>query len=239
MPPHHPNAAPSDWLLRWSHLIGPKPEPGLCRTLDAEHEVAPSHTAQPGARNAATAPGPAPHVLDLACGHGRHSRWLAARGCHVTALDRDPAALASLADLCAPATSEPTPVGPVRTVQADLENAPWPLPGQQFDAVLVTNYLWRPLWPDLLASLRPGAVLIVETFAHGQARIGRPSRPEFLLQSGELLRLCQGLQVLAFEDGWLPEPARFVQRICAVRPLADASAQPARFFLNPGLARAD
>lgn len=215
MQPHRPNAAPSDWLLRWFHLIGPEPEPRPYST---------------------------PHVLDLACGHGRHSRWLAARGCQVTALDRDPAALAALADLCAcadPASPAPTLAGRVRTVQADLENAPWPLPGQQFDAVLVTNYLWRPLWPDLLASLRPGALLIVETFAHGQARIGRPSRPEFLLQSGELLRLCPELQVLAFEDGWLPEPARFVQRICAVRPLPGASADPAQYFLNPGLARAD
>ncbi len=214
MQPHRPHAAPSDWLLRWSHLIGPD-----LASHDAAHSSA--------------------HVLDLACGHGRHSRWLAARGCQVTALDRDPAALASLADLCAPTDPEQTWAGRVRTVLADLENAPWPLPGQRFDAVLVTNYLWRPLWPDLLASLRPGAVLIVETFAHSQARIGRPSRPEFLLQSGELLRLCQGLQVVAYEDGWLPEPARFVQRICAVRPLPGASAEWAQFFLNPGLAHAD
>jgi len=202
----HSHSAPSDWVRRWCHLIG-------------------------SADVAAAAGMSAPHVLDLACGCGRHSRWLAARGLQVTALDRDAAALACLADLLEPAD----PAALVRTVQADLENAPWPLSGQRFDAVLVTNYLWRALWPELLASLKPGAVLIYETFAHGQERLGRPSRPEFLLQSAELLHLCQGLQVVAFEDGWLPEPARFVQRICAIRALASAQRQPARYFLNPGL----
>ena len=146
-------------------------------------------------------------VLDLACGHGRHSRWLMRHGHIVTAVDRDMQALAGLADL-APW---------VRTLQADLENGPWPLAGREFEAVVVTNYLWRPLLPDILASLAPGGLLIYETFAHGNASVGKPSRPDFLLQPGELLQVCAGLLVIAYEDGFLNHPERYVQRIAAVR----------------------
>lgn len=154
-------------------------------------------------------------VLDLACGHGRHSRWLMRQGHIVTAVDRDAQALAGLADL-APW---------VRTLQADLENAPWPLAGREFEAVVVTNYLWRALLPDILASLAPGGLLIYETFAHGNASVGKPSRPDFLLQPGELLRVCAGLRVVAYEDGFLHHPERYVQRIAALREPAIA-AQP-------------
>ena len=154
-------------------------------------------------------------VLDLACGHGRHSRWLMRHGHVVTAVDRDPQALASLADL-APW---------VRTLQADIENAPWPLAGREFEAVVVTNYLWRPLWPEILASLAPGGLLIYETFAHGNASVGRPARPDFLLQPGELLTVCSDLRVVAYEDGFLNHPERYVQRVAAVRE--NATPQPA------------
>jgi len=153
-------------------------------------------------------------VLDLACGHGRHSRWLMRHGHVVTAVDRDPQALASLADL-APW---------VRTLQADIENDPWPLAGREFEAVVITNYLWRPLWPEILASLAPGGLLIYETFAHGNASVGRPARPDFLLQPGELLTVCSGLRVVAYEDGFLNHPERYVQRIAAVRE--NATLQP-------------
>jgi SAM-dependent methyltransferase len=162
-------------------------------------------------------------ALDLACGKGRHSHWLAQRGLCVTAVDLDPTALAEAA------AREPA----IRTVQADLENQPWPLKGQTFDAVVVTNYLWRPLWPDILASLSPGGVLLYETFAHGNATVGRPSRPDFLLQPGELLHLCSALRVVAFENGFLPHPERFVQRVCAVaeNPTLESST-PKRYFLG-------
>jgi len=156
-------------------------------------------------------------VLDLACGNGRHLRWLAQQGFVVTGVDRDSAALANSAALA-------------ETISADIEAGPWPLPGRQFDAVLVTNYLWRPLWPQLLASLAPGAVLVYETFAAGNESVGKPSRPDFLLQPGELLTRCAGLRVVAFEDGFLPAPARFVQRIVALREPAGA-ALPARHRL--------
>jgi SAM-dependent methyltransferase len=163
-------------------------------------------------------------VLDLACGHGRHSRWLARQGLTVLALDRDADALHHLRDL-APQ---------VATLQADLEGAPWPLPGQCFDAVVVTNYLWRPLWPQLLASLAPGGVLLYETFAHGNASVGKPSRPDFLLQPGELLQACAALRVVAYEDGFLEAPPRYVQRLVAVNPPPwPADAPPPRYALRP------
>lgn len=170
-------------------------------------------------------------VLDLACGHGRHSRWLMRHGHIVTAVDRDAQALAGLADL-APW---------VRTLQADLENGPWPLAGREFEAVVVTNYLWRALLSDILSSLAPGGLLIYETFAHGNASVGKPSRPDFLLQPGELLKVCADLRVVAYEDGFLSHPDRFVQRIAAVRvsaaaPGADTSGDkagsPARYPLR-------
>ncbi len=170
-------------------------------------------------------------VLDLACGHGRHSRWLMRHGHIVTAVDRDAQALAGLADL-APW---------VRTLQADLENGPWPLAGREFEAVVVTNYLWRALLSDILSSLAPGGLLIYETFAHGNASVGKPSRPDFLLQPGELLKVCAELRVVAYEDGFLSHPDRFVQRIAAVSvsaaaPGADTSGDkagsPARYPLR-------
>lgn len=145
-------------------------------------------------------------ALDVACGHGRHARWLAARGLRVTGVDRDADALASLPP-------------EVETCQADLEGEPWPLPGRLFDIVLVTHYLWRPLFPQLLASVAPGGWYLHETFADGQQHLGRPRNPDFLLRPGELWTVCQGLHVLAYEDG-VVNGAR-VQRVAA-RRLADA-----------------
>ena len=162
----------------------------------------------------------AAQVLDLACGGGRHMQWLAAQGHCVLGVDRDPQALA-LASAFGP------------TLQADLENAPWPLTGRTFDAVVVTHYLWRPLWPQILESLGPDGVLIYETFAQGHETVGRPSRADFLLAPGELLQVArQGqLRVLAYEDGCVSAPERFVQRIAAVRQSAASS--PRRWPLEP------
>lgn len=153
-------------------------------------------------------------ALDLACGQGRHSLWLARQGCRVTAVDRDGPALAALARQAqAYGLAER-----VRTVEADIENSPWPLSGQAFDAVIVTHYLWRPLWSHILASVRAGGVLVYETFAAGNASVGKPSRPDFLLRPGELLRVCEGWRIVAYEDGFLSAPDRYIQRIAAQRP---------------------
>ena len=146
-------------------------------------------------------------VLDLACGQGRHARYLAGLGCRVEAVDRDSAALAALAG-----------VAGVTTRCADLEGAPWPYTAGSFDGVVVTNYLHRPLMRAMLDTLRPDGVLIYETFALGNEKLGRPSNPEFLLRPHELLQWVEGrLQVLAFEQGLVesPKPA-VLQRICAL-----------------------
>ena len=152
-------------------------------------------------------------MLDVACGRGRHVRWLVQQGFSVTALDRDAAALQPLHEIA-------------QVVVADIEAGDWPLPGQRFDALVVTNYLWRALWPSLMASLAPGAVLIYETFADGNQSVGKPSRADFLLGHGELLQLAQGLRVVAYEDGFLHDPQRYVQRIAAVHEAADPATPP-------------
>lgn len=164
---------------------------------------------------------PGGEVLDVACGQGRHLAWLVEQGHRAVGVDRSAAALANLG----------LPGEQCRTVLADIEQGPWPFPGQLFAGVVVTNYLWRPLLPTLMASVAPGGVLIYETFAQGQETVGKPSRPDFLLQAGELLSLCRSWRTVAFEDGYEdgaePEgPGRFVQRIVAVRPPAQADAGP-------------
>jgi len=151
-------------------------------------------------------------VLDVACGAGRHTRWFAARGHPVTAIDRDAQALAPLAAVAAEA------------IAADIERDAWPLAGRRFGAVVVTNYLWRALLPTLVESVAEGGVLIYETFARGNETIGRPSSPDFLLAPGELLRAAAGLRVVAYEDGYLAAPPpRFVQRIAAVRAAGEGA----------------
>lgn len=141
-------------------------------------------------------------VLDVACGSGRHARLFLNQGIKVVAIDRE------LQDIPG-----------ARFVQADLEGGtPWPLPGEQFEGVVVTNYLHRPLFETLKECLKPGGVLIYETFMLGNERFGRPSNPSFLLRPGELLAAFKGLSVKGFEEGEvaLPKPA-MIQRLCAVQ----------------------
>jgi SAM-dependent methyltransferase len=147
-------------------------------------------------------------VLDLACGGGRHGRLFLRRGHPVTFLDRD---LTGVADL----RNSPD----ATLVEADLEAAPWPLPDRQFAAVVVTNYLWRPLFPALLAALAPQGILLYETFMRGNERFGKPSSPDFLLVPGELYERCRDCcDILAFEQGEdaVPKPG-MRQRICAIK----------------------
>lgn len=148
--------------------------------------------------------GQTPDVLDLACGHGRHMQFLAGLGHNVLGVDRNVEALKTASQWG-------------NTLLADIEHADWPLKGKTFKAVVVTNYLWRELFPYLLNSLASGGVLIYETFSQGNAAFGKPSRPEFLLQPGELLERCKGLRIVAFEEGFIPSPDRMVQRAVAIR----------------------
>jgi SAM-dependent methyltransferase len=141
-------------------------------------------------------------VLDLACGNGRHARFFKDRGFDVVAVDRQPVDLPGMIFL-----------------KKDLEDGgPWPLEEYSFGAIVVTNYLHRPLFPRLAESLAAGGVLMYETFMLGNERFGKPSNPAFLLRPGELKAAFSSLEVLGFEEGEVREPKpAMVQRICAVR----------------------
>ena len=140
-------------------------------------------------------------VLDVACGGGRHSKWFVERGVSVVAVDRVPQSIPG-----------------ARFVLADLEAGQgWPFRSNRFAGIIVTNYLHRPLFADLRASLAPDGVLIYETFMVGNERYGRPSNPSFLLQPGELLAAFADLRVLAFEQGRVESPkTAVIQRLCAI-----------------------
>ncbi len=174
---------------------------------NAHSELAPSpwivrlaHLVAPGAR-----------VLDLAAGSGRHATFLAQRGAHIVAVDRDAGALATL-----PAH----PLVAKRVV--DLETGRWPFAGERFDAIIVVNYLHRPLFRQLRAALAPDGVLLYETFAMGNEAYGRPTSPDFLLCRDELLSLAAlppaPMTVVAFEQGVVELAGRraVVQRLAAV-----------------------
>lgn len=144
-------------------------------------------------------------VLDVACGTGRHTRFLIQAGFQVEAVDRDVSALGFLPG--------------VVTCQTDLECEPWPYSVGKFDGIVVTNYLHRPLFSHIFEALAVGGVLIYETFAEGNQLLGRPRNPDYLLKSGELLEQVKGrLEVNAYEELCVVGNERaVVQRICAVR----------------------
>jgi SAM-dependent methyltransferase len=141
-------------------------------------------------------------VLDMACGSGRHARFFLERNFNVVAIDRDPQDIPG-----------------ARFIRADLEDgSPWPLPGERFEAIVVTNYLHRPLFALLAGSLAPGGVLIYETFMLGNERFGKPSNPAFLLRPGELRETFKDLTLKGFEEGEVTEPKpAMIQRLCATR----------------------
>jgi len=178
-----------------------------------------AHLVAPGAR-----------VLDVACGNGRHARFFAARGARVIAVDRDAQAIAALAG-----------VPDVEARVADLENEVWSFEGERFGAIVVANYLHRPLLPLMVDALADDGVLLYETFARGNEAFGRPSNPGFLLEPGELVDLALGrLAIVAFEQGFVAGAQRdaVVQRLAAVgrsrawppilRPPEPAAASPHR-----------
>lgn len=152
------------------------------------------------------APGGA--VLDLACGQGRHARYLAGMGFAVEAVDKDEAALEALRGIPG-----------ISTRCADLEGGPWPYAGRHFAGIVVTNYLWRPLLPHLMAAMDKESVLIYETFMLGNERFHKPSNPAFLLRQDELRHVTRRhLELIAFEQGEITQPRQaVVQRLCAVR----------------------
>jgi SAM-dependent methyltransferase len=149
-------------------------------------------------------------VLDLACGGGRHARLLAGMGYQVEAVDRDAEALSHLEG-----------IDGVTIRCADLEGGPWPYYAQVFDGIIVSRYLWRPLFPQIFNCLAEGGVLIYETFMEGQQLFGKPSNPAHLLRPGELLELVgKRFTVIAFEQGetvGLDGGPQVLQRICIRR----------------------
>jgi len=173
---------------------------------------------------------PAGEVLDLACGSGRNTRVLLAEGFAVTCLDKDDSSFADLA------------ASGAKTVVHDLEPAAdegdWPFSSQRFAAIVVCNYLHRPLFPRLLNSLQQGGLLIYETFAMGNEQFGKPSSPRFLLQPGELLRQVHAdpesrMHVICYEEGFIAEPKpAMVQRICARKAAGSAMADKLPVWQN-------
>jgi SAM-dependent methyltransferase len=150
-------------------------------------------------------------VLDVACGEGRHARYLSRLGYEVTGVDRDTHVIEG-----------------VRFVRADLEDgSPWPFRGQRFAGIVVTNYLHRPLFPALEAGLEEDGVLIYEIFMAGNERYGRPSNPAFLLRAAELLQAFRALSTLGFEQGLVERPKMaVVQRLCAIRGAVESAKMP-------------
>jgi SAM-dependent methyltransferase len=198
------------WLRRRAKAAPARADEPQSETPSAGHG---KEAASPWVLRFAALVPPGAMVLDVACGRGRHARLFAAQGCLVDAVDIDAEAGAALRE-----------VAGVRFLRADIEGGDWPYPGRSFDAVVVTNYLHRPLFPLLADALAPGGVLIYETFMAGNERFGKPGNPDFLLRPRELLEVFGSrLAVLAFEEGVvsLPRPAR-VSRLCAVRGAGDA-----------------
>ena len=148
------------------------------------------------------------NVLDLACGSGRHTRFLLERGIKVTALDHD---ISQLKDM--PKNEN------LIIIEHDLEgSSPWPFASQAFAGIVVVNYLYRPLFVKILDSLAPNGVLIYQTFAVGNEKYGRPRNPQYLLSDEELLKVFgKHLHVVQYSHGLINQPSpAIMQSICCI-----------------------
>lgn len=148
-------------------------------------------------------------ILDVACGTGRHTRYFLERGHSVTAVDKNISGLTDIAH-----------IDSLEVMETDLEDGTaWPLGTRTFGAVIVINYLHRPILPALISAVTQGGLLIYDTFAEGNENFGKPSCPDFLLKPGELLKAVKGqLDVVAYEHGLFNGPYSVRQRLCATRP---------------------
>lgn len=154
-------------------------------------------------------------VLDLACGRGRHCIATAEAGHRVVGVDRDPAHLSELHDRARALRL------PVFAVRADLENErEIPFKTNTFGAILVFRFLYRPLAPRIVAALRPGGLLLYETFTLEQQQLsGGPSRPAFLLAPGELPALFPQLDTIESWEGRTEgDPPQALARLAARKP---------------------
>jgi len=154
-------------------------------------------------------------ILDLACGNGRNGLVLSNLGHAVIFADRDGEKLAALEQ---DRRFDPS-LNKCWLIDLELPACD-PLAGRRYDAVLVFNYLHRPLMPAIKAAVKPGGLLIYETFTEANKAFGRPNNPDFLLKPGELKSLCAGWEILQSFEGLLEEPARAVANVIARKPLS-------------------
>ena len=153
-------------------------------------------------------------VLDLACGSGRNGIFLARHNLPVVFADINPAALEKISSELASSDCD------VKFWEVDFEEPDSrPLAGKHFDAILVFNYLHRPLIPDIRNSLVEGGLLLYETFTVEQATIGRPSNPDFLLLPGELRSWFEDWEVLNYSEGSDLEPQRYYANLVVRKPV--------------------
>lgn len=134
-------------------------------------------------------------ALDVASGSGRNAYWLASRGLRTLAIDRSAAAITEIRE-----TARGRGL-PLRADIVDLETNDVRLPAAAYDVIVVVHYLHRALFPALKAALKPGGLLVYETFTRAQAARGKPTNPAFLLEPGELGRLVAPLEVLFEREG--------------------------------------
>jgi rhodanese-related sulfurtransferase len=158
-------------------------------------------------------------ALDVAMGRGRNAVYLATRGFDVDGVDVDPEAVSAARSLARRLNA------PIRAVVGNVEDGTYIVPEDGYDVIVVFNFLHRPLFPDLKDGVRPGGVILYETFTEDQPSYGRPTNPDYLLRAGELREVFAGWEILAYREGVEPErpggPPRASASIVARKPGGD------------------
>lgn len=155
---------------------------------------------------------PSGPILDLACGHGRHGLYLAERGHCVWFADRNRDALAAV-ELQLQQQQLAGVIWPT-----DLESGENPFVGRQFAAVIGVNYLHRPVLAWLGDAIKPGGLIVYETFTTENAQLGRPRNPDFLLNSNELANTFASWQQIHYREGRHSNPDRYSAQLVARKP---------------------
>jgi SAM-dependent methyltransferase len=147
-------------------------------------------------------------ILDVACGSGRHTKYLIQKGHNVTAVDINPKFELKI-----------DYQKKNKIIKYDLENEVWPFETDSFDCILVTDYLHRPLFPFFIESVKQNGFIIYETFSLGNEKFGKPSNPDYLLDNNELLNLLRDkLRIISYQDGIvLNNVQKYVQRVFAIK----------------------
>jgi tellurite methyltransferase len=152
-------------------------------------------------------------VLDLASGKGQNGLYVAELGLPVILADRNPEALQA---------AQKTAYGrglQVTFWEVDLETGQNPLKGDHYRAILVFRYLHRPLIPCIKKAIKPGGILIYETFTNKQPCYGRPHNPDHLLKPEELLIWFKDWEVIHYFEGLLEDPPRSMAQLVCRKPI--------------------